>query len=1172
MRNYLLILLLLGFFQSHATVFTVTSQLDDGSPGTLRWAIQSAGANLPSPIADSIQFNLPNASALNRRTIVLNSELPILSSNLVIDGTTQFGPPVGTTGARIVLTPKQFNLCPRGLRLEEVSNVEIYGLAFVGFINNPPTTQVDYRDAIYMKNVRNITIGAPTMGNTFTGCYYAIRHDVIVNRVPPPPEYAVNITIQDNKIGRNPNAGGGAGGGGQGNGVVYGVYLNDASNVTIGGWRQEESNEFLTFLNAITINANLRAAGDDKNIIIVKNTFLPGILPPTIPIVLPNSGIQLRDNDPATRHPHRIIISGNQLNNMGIAISDFSDGMQIVNNTIDCLADPAQAHANIGLSINSCDTAMVGGTDSVNNIFNAAQYGVLAIRNKFVTISKNSIKCAEIKGIAVLGARVPVPEITEMVADPTATAVDGKTCAGCQVEVFRNNECTGFVYNGKLYQTTVTADANGDWQYRGNVNCNTTFTTTNQAGTTSQFYAFEDFIFNIRTAIIQNASCGRSNGSIRGIKIFEQVDFYWADATGAIISRDTNLINVPAGTYTLNGTKQNVLCSKSFEFTIGDIQPSIDDAFIRLNNPVPGCNIRGSITGLIVSGGPLGAFRLQWFDQNNVQVGTGLSLINVPQGDYTLRVTVIADPTCFVTAGPYTLRNVPSPVVDLSAVVVTDATCGKNNGSITGVAIVNATNPQSFAWINSQGATVGNALDLNNAPPGKYFLRYDDASPCPAITTQAYTIGNNGLVTIDASAAIIEPSGCTVVKGAIKNITVTGANKTEWVNSATGAVVGSSINLLNVPAGTYYLRAFDTNIGCADSTAGIVIPFTAVQQLTVTSKSVKDETCTGTNGSIQNIVFANAPVGYTFKWIKAPADTFSTALSISGLTAGDYTLIAYDSNGCVQTVLQQRLNDHPSPVINESGKSVKDDICTQQLGSIQNITVAGGDAPLSYTWFSSPANTAAGNTLNLVKLNGGNYYMIVSDANGCRDTTTTIFVDDKSPVIPPPLYEELYVKRFTSGRFTLLNPAAGVYEFFDDATSNNPILTNTTGAFTTPVLSADRDYYVRLVTGSCKSVRTKVPVYVIDFSKVFVPNAFTPNGDGLNDVLRIRVYGKIVIDQFVVYNRWGQTVFLSGEVNKGWNGTTKGQPAAAGNYIWTVQGYDIDGTPINLKGSVMIIR
>jgi trimeric autotransporter adhesin len=58
----------------------------------------------------------------------------------------------------------------------------------------------------------------------------------------------------------------------------------------------------------------------------------------------------------------------------------------------------------------------------------------------------------------------------------------------------------------------------------------------------------------------------------------------------------------------------------------------------------------------------------------------------------------------------------------------------------------------------------------------------------------------------------------------------------------------------------------------------------------------------------------------------------------------------------------------------------------------------------------------------------------------------------------------------------------------------------------------------------------------------------------------------------VVYNRWGQPVFLSGEVSKGWDGMYKGLPVASGNYIWTIQGYDIDGTPINLRGSVMIIR
>jgi gliding motility-associated-like protein len=1168
MRNYLLILLLLGALHSHSTIFTVTSQLDDGSPGTLRWAIQSANSNLPGPIPDSIHFNLPSPTALNRRTIALDSELPPLGSNLVIDGTTQLGAlPIGTSDALILIVPRRFDQCPTGFRILGAEFIQIYGMAFANFINNPPTTAVDYRDAIYMRNARNITIGAPNMGNAFTGCYYAIRHDVIAGRTPPPPAFGANITIQSNKIGRNPT-----GNAAQGSGVVFGVTLNSVNNVTIGGWRQGEANEFLTFLGAITINAGIRVLSDDRNIWVIKNTIQPGVRPPAIPIVLTTAGIVLNNSDPLAREPYQVIVSGNIINNANVAITGFSNAMQVVNNNIDCFANVNEAHIGTGLSIINCDSAMVGGTDSINTIRNANAYAASIINSKYITASRNVIVCSALQGLNVFSLAVPVPQITDMVVDPTLSIVDGRSCAGCKVEVFRNNECTNFIYNGKLYQTTVTADANGNWQYNGIVNCNTTFTSTNPAGTTSKFYAFVDFIFNTTAVVRQNASCGRSNGAITGIKIFSGVNFYWTDATGTVISRDTNLINVPAGIYTLHGTKQNVLCNKEQEFTIGDIQPSLDDALIKLVNPVPGCNIRGSITGITAGGGPLSAFRLQWFNQLGVQVGTGLSLTNVPQGDYILRMTVISDPTCFVTAGPYALRDVPAPVFDLTGIIVTDATCGKNNGSITGINIVDPDRNQTFAWINSQGVTVATTKDLNNAPPGKYYLQYDDASPCQAITTPAYTIGNNGLVTVDESNKIVEPSGCTVVKGAIKNMVVSGANNIEWINTSTGAIVGTAVDLLNVPAGTYRLRAFDTNFGCADSSSDITITTTAIQQLMVSSKTTKDEICTGANGYIQNILFSTPPIGYTFKWIKSPRDTFSTSLSVSNLAAGDYTLIAYDSNGCVQTVLQQRINDHPSPVLDENGKQVKNDICTQQLGSIQGITTSGGEAPLAYTWYSSPANTVVANGINLVKRLTGNYYMIVSDANGCSDTTTTIFVDDESPVITPPLYEEVYVKRFTSGKFTLLNPGDGGYEFFDGATSSNPILTNNTGAFTTPALSTDRDYYVRRVVGSCKSVRTKVHVYVIDFSKVFVPNAFTPNGDGLNDALRIKVFGKIIIDQFVVYNRWGQPVFLSGDVKKGWDGNHNGQPVPTGNYIWIIQGYDIDGTPINLKGTVLVIR
>ncbi len=1174
MRTGVTILLLLLASVTRAEVFVVTRTLDDVNPGSLRWAINSANGNTPSPIPDTIAFNIPNANTNAQRTIALNMELPTLTSNIVIDGTTQFGgSPTGVGNAKIFLVPKRYDLCNRGLIIENADHVEIYGLGFIGFINSDPTQPADYRDGIYMKNVRDIIIGAPDMGNAFIGCYYGIRHEAIAGRTPPPPYFAANITIQCNSIGPQP-PGGGAGGNNSPKGVVSAIYLLNATNVKIGGWRQGEGNEIMAFLNAITVTVLSRTTIDPGDITVVKNLIYPGVLPAGTPVVLALNGITVTQNDPLFTRPYPVVISRNELRNAGMSVSGFTDAIRIVNNNVDCLFDDDDAHIGIGIGVNNCDSAMIGGVDSANIVRNASIYGANVINSKYVTVSRNSIVCSGVQGNNVFSNRVTVPEITELWLDGGGL-IRGKTCAECFVEAFNTPECTDMIYNGKNYRATIRSDINGDWSYNAPTSCNSTFTATDPTGVTSRFYAYVDFLFNLSAVDKRNASCGRSNGFIKGIKIYNGVDFHWEDDAGNIISRDTNLINIPAGTYKLVCVKENVLCTKSQTFTISDIQPVIDESNVQRRNPVPGCNVQGAVTGLVVTGGASSLFRYQWFDQggSGVIVGTGLSLINVPQGQYLLKVSVIADSNCFVTAGPYSLRDVPAPVMDETGVSVTDATCGKANGSIRGIVITDAAASPVYRWLNNNNVQVGNTIDLLNVPPGKYRLVYDDASPCAAMNSLVYTIGNNGLVTIDVTNLEIVPSGCTIVKGAIKNIQVSGADLLEWVDLSNGQVIGSQPDLLTIPTGNYRLRVFDTRYGCADSTADIVVPVTGIHPLSVTSKSVKDETCSAGNGAIQRLVFSPSPVGYTYKWVRNVTDTFATTLDITGLKKGSYTLLAYDSNGCGQVVLEQVLNDHPAPVLNESGKQVKGDVCTQQLGSIQNITVTGGDAPLAYTWYSTPANTPAGQGNALVKKGSGNYYMIVRDVNGCADTSSVIFIPDESPVITPPQYEELYVKRNSTGKFLLLNPAGeGKYEFFEHLSAPVPFLINSTGAFTTPVLMADRDYYVRRVVGSCASSKTLVKVNVIDYSKIFLPNTFTPNNDGVNDLFRIRVYGKIIVDQFAVYNRWGQSVFLSGDLRVGWDGKTGGQAQPPGVYTWAIKGADIDGTPILLRGTVILLR
>ena len=88
----------------------------------------------------------------------------------------------------------------------------------------------------------------------------------------------------------------------------------------------------------------------------------------------------------------------------------------------------------------------------------------------------------------------------------------------------------------------------------------------------------------------------------------------------------------------------------------------------------------------------------------------------------------------------------------------------------------------------------------------------------------------------------------------------------------------------------------------------------------------------------------------------------------------------------------------------------------------------------------------------------------------------------------------------------------------------------------------------------------------------YVPTAFTPNGDGLNDILRPIMAGMKKLEYFTVYNRWGQEVFSTSVGGKGWDGSFQGKPQTSETYIWVVKAVDYKGSVYFRKGTVTLIR
>ena len=99
-----------------------------------------------------------------------------------------------------------------------------------------------------------------------------------------------------------------------------------------------------------------------------------------------------------------------------------------------------------------------------------------------------------------------------------------------------------------------------------------------------------------------------------------------------------------------------------------------------------------------------------------------------------------------------------------------------------------------------------------------------------------------------------------------------------------------------------------------------------------------------------------------------------------------------------------------------------------------------------------------------------------------------------------------------------------------------------------------------------------VYVQVYQGPEYYVPNAFSPNGDGLNDVFRAIPVGMTRPEYFRVFNRYGELVFETNQYLKGWDGTYKGKLQPMGTYIWILKGEDRKGRKVEMRGTVMIVQ
>ncbi|MBI2279073.1 MAG: PKD domain-containing protein, partial [Bacteroidetes bacterium] len=338
---------------------------------------------------------------------------------------------------------------------------------------------------------------------------------------------------------------------------------------------------------------------------------------------------------------------------------------------------------------------------------------------------------------------------------------------------------------------------------------------------------------------------------------------------------------------------------------------------------------------------------------------------NLIAGNYSVTVTdsngCTVDSTGIVT----------EPTLLTTEIVnVVNTFCGLANGSAL-VTATGGTAPYTYLWSN--GAITDT---ITNVLAGFYSVTTTDSKSCTQTDTVTIIDVPNPQVNITSSSDVLCFGGNTGTATATPSL---GIPTYTYMWAPTG---NNTANPTNLMVGTHYVTLTDGN-GCTATDSVIIGQPT---QLSISVDSITTVSCFGgSNGGIMVSGNGGFPA-YTYNW--SNGDTTSI---ISNLLSGPYTLTLKDSNNC--SINQVIVVTQPAQ-LTASIQLFEDELCVGSDDGSSTVTHTGGTAPFTYNWNSTPAQT----TITATNLAPGAYNVIVTDANGCIDSTTTT-IGSPTPVI-----------------------------------------------------------------------------------------------------------------------------------------------------------------------------
>lgn len=654
------------------------------------------------------------------------------------------------------------------------------------------------------------------------------------------------------------------------------------------------------------------------------------------------------------------------------------------------------------------------------------------------------------------------------------------------------------------------------------------------------------------TETIVDATCGVSNGGI-SIMVAGGAGGFSYDWVNPALTDAAVVSNLAVGNYEV--VVMDILgCPAQATYSV--TSPGSPDIGSTLVPNACAGEAGGSIFLNTIAGTP--PFNYDWEDDQYDGMDQVNNLLTA-----TYNVTVTDANNCPVALS---LDITEPPALTASVVGPTGVTCaGEGNGSANVMGMGGVPN-YSYAWQNGDGDD-----ELTDVAGGTYTVTVTDANLCTA----------ESMVTIDEPPVVAVASNFTDMVACegdtdgeifVEGSGGTGAFTYDWSDNS----LDGNNNPTALAPGAYLVTVSDAN-NCSEE-----LSFTIGEpdglNIDVTGLSDYDGfnvSCAESADGFIDLTVTGGTGTLVYDW-----STGDNTASLTNLGVGNYLVTITDASGCVTNWDVPFTGPEPITLAYD----VQDVLCTDFAnGAIVITGSTGGSGTLLYGLNGGPLEDGI-----LSGLGAGDYMLVAEDANGCESQAYSVEVDEPNPLtvgITPDVPGGTYdADNFQFGDTLTLTSDVSL-----GGASLDTLYWTGSGVFDcsgpacetigmTPTETTTYTVYVQDENGCVHE--EQIQVRVRKDRNVYVPNAFSPNGDGINESFEIGIgRGVSHVNKFIIVDRWGEIVYEKNDfdpndpqVDFAWNGQLRGEAMNPGVYVYYMDVKFIDEETVQYKGDITLIR